>query len=240
MNQSQYFEFEDKDCDFPYYKNMEIFSKKTGLILLFSVILFIILIFGPVKFQSHQEELILFLAMTIPFIIATGGKLGSLFKKPKLSDLKLVILCVLGDLFLLLLIVIINTVINTIVPFDIINTTQSFGEYSSITILEFIVSLFQIISEELFRVIIFLVILYLMYRFTKDRKKSIIVAVFFSLLVFGLMHANTYGKISYCIAVMGFGTFFTLYPYLKTKNVLLSILVHMIYNLLVLIVQTSV
>ena len=89
MNQSQYFEFEDKKYDFPYYKNKEIFSKKTGLIMLLSVILFIILLFGPVKFQSPQEELILFLAMMIPFIIATGGKLGSLFKRPRLSDLKL-------------------------------------------------------------------------------------------------------------------------------------------------------
>ena len=202
--------------------------------MLLSVILFIILLFGPVKFQSPQEELILFLAMMIPFIIATGGKLGSLFKRPRLSDLKLVVLCVLGDLFLLLLIVIIQSIINTVIPFDITHTTQSFGEYSSIT-----ASLFQIISEELFRVIIFLIMLYLMYRFTKDRKMSIMVATFISLLIFGLMHANTYGKILFCIFVMGFGTFFTLYPYLKTKNILLSILVHMIYNLLVLIVQTS-
>ncbi|MBQ6443591.1 MAG: CPBP family intramembrane metalloprotease [Methanosphaera sp.] len=239
MNQSQYFEFEDKKYDFPYYKNKEIFSKKTGLIMLLSVILFIILLFGPVKFKSPQEELILFLAMMIPFIIATGGKLGSLFKRPRLSDLKLVVLCVLGNLFLLLLIVIIQSIINTVIPFDITHTTQSFGEYSSITALAFIASLFQIISEELFRVIIFLIMLYLMYRFTKDRKMSIMVAVFFSLLLFGLMHANTYGKILFCIFVMGFGTFFTLYPYLKTKNILLSILVHMIYNLLVLIVQTS-
>ncbi|MDO5826148.1 MAG: CPBP family intramembrane metalloprotease [Methanosphaera sp.] len=178
--------------------------------------------------------------MTIPFVIATNGKLGSLFKKPKLSDLKLVILCVLGDLFILLLFAIIHVLINSVVPFNIINTTQSFGEYSSITLLTFIVSLFQIISEELFRVITFLIMLYLMYRFTNNRKTSIIVASIFSLALFGLMHANTYGNIIYCILIMGFGTFFTLYPYLKTKNVLLSILVHMIYNLLVLIVQTSV
>lgn len=240
MNQSQYFEFEDKKQDFPYYKNGKLFSNKTGLILLFSELLFIILLFGPVKFQSPQEELILFLAMMIAFVIATDGKLGSLFKKPGLNDLKLVVLCVLGDLFLLLLIVIIQTILNTVIPFDIINSTQSFGDYSSITILAFIASLFQIVSEELFRVIIFLIILYLMYRFTKDRKTSVIVSAFFSLLLFGLMHANTYGNIGYCIAVMGFGTFFTLYPYLKTKNIVLSILVHIIYNLLVLIVQTSV
>ena len=240
MNQSEYFEFEDKGTDFPYYKNGDVFTRKTGLILVLSILLFAFLIFGPVKFQTHQEELILFLAMSLPFVIATGGKLGSLFKKPKLSDLKLVILCVLGDLFLLLIIVIIQVTLSTLVPVDFIHTTQSFGEYSSITALAFLVELFQIVAEELYRVLIFIVALYLMYKFTKNRKTSIIIATIISLLIFGLMHINTYPNIAFCIIVMGFGTFFTLYPYLKTKNVLLSILVHMIYNLLVLIVQTSI
>jgi hypothetical protein len=72
MNQSKYFEFEDKDSDFPYYKNDKFLSGKTGIILLFSVLLFIILILGPVKFQGYQEGLILFLAMSIPFVIASG------------------------------------------------------------------------------------------------------------------------------------------------------------------------
>ena len=240
MNQSQYFEFEDKNSDFPYYKNKNFFSNRSGLLLLFSIILFILLIFGPIKFKTYQEELILFLAMSLPFVIALKGRLGSLFKKPKISDIKLVILCVLGNLFLLLIITTVDVIINTVLPINIIHATSSFGSYDSITLLNCIVAAFQIVAEEIFRIMIFITCLYVAYKFSNNRKTSIIIAVVFSLLVFGLMHANTYSNILYCIVVMGFGTFFTLYPYLKTKNVLLSIFVHMIWNLLVLIVQTTV
>jgi membrane protease YdiL (CAAX protease family) len=237
MNQSQYFEFEDKDSDFPYYKNDKFLSGKTGIILLFSVLLFIILILGPVKFHGYQEGLILFLAMSIPFVIASGGKIGTLFKKPTLNNLKLVVWCVLGNLLFLFVLVVINTIINTVVPVNMVNSAQNFGDYSSIGLLNCIIDGFQIIAEELVRINVFLIVLYLIYKFTNNRKNSVIIAAIVSLLVFGLLHVNTYTNIIYCILVMGFGSFFTLYPYLKTRNALLSVLVHMIYNLLVLIVH---
>ena len=239
MNNDRYFRFEDRGTDFPYYKNGDLLATRTGLAFIASLLLFVFLILGPVRFMQDQEKLVLFLAMMIPTAIALNGRLGTLFKKPSLSDLKLVLLCVLGDFFLLFVIVCITSTINMAFSFDPIATAHNY-QLSNLSWLTLAASFLQVIAEELLRITCFLVVLWVAYRYTGDRESSVVTATIGCLVLFGLLHVNTYPNIVYCLLVMGLATFFTLYPYLKTKNVLLCILVHAIYNILVLVIQTSI
>ena len=97
----------------------------------------------------------------------------------------------------------------------------------------------QIIGEELFRVILFLVVLTICFKYSGNRKTSIIIGTIIALAVFGLMHINSYPNILYCFVVMGIGNFFELYPYLKSKNVLLSIIVHFILNIIITVIRLN-
>jgi len=239
MNKDKFFRFEDRGTDFPYYKYDDFLASRTGLAFMASLLLFVFLILGPVRFMQDQEKLVLFLAMMIPTVLALNGRLGTLFKKPSLSDLKLVILCVLGNFFLLFVIVCITSTINMAFSFDPIATAQNY-QLSNLSWLTVIASFLQVIAEELLRITCFLLLLWVAYRYTRDRETSVVTATIGCLLLFGILHINTYPNIVYCLLVMGLGTFFTLYSYLKTKNVLLCVLVHAIYNLLVIIIQTSV
>ena len=103
----------------------------------------------------------------------------------------------------------------------------------SLDLLNIILHFIQVIAEELFKVFIFLIMLHILYKFTNNRKKSMIIGIIATLVIFGLMHANSYNNIWYNIVYVGLGGFFTFYPYLKTKNLLLSIIVHFIQNMII-------
>lgn len=232
MGNNQYFSFEE-DTDFPYYKNNKFLSKKEGIVLISSVLLFIFLILGPLHFLKNQTPAVLFFITLIPLLFITSGTLNTLFKKPKLKDIKIVILSLIGCFGLQFIYAVIFTLIGTM------DTFVSHTSYLdlNVSLLSILLEVLQVISEELFRAFLFLIFLHLIYKYTNNRKQSIIIGTILVLLVFGLMHVNSYNNIIYCILYMGFGTFFEFYPYLKTKNVLLSIIVHLIYNLVVLFIK---
>lgn len=238
MNQDKYFSFEDGKYDFPLYDKKDLITSKTGIGLILSLIIFIFLVIGPIKFHNIQEQIILFFSMAIPLLYITGGKLGDFVRKPELNDIKLIILCVFGNFLLLFIITSIVTIINTIVPFNPLETIQYTGNFESLSnILLILANFLQIIGEELFRIIPFILIMHLVFKNTHNRKLAIILGTFGCLLLTGLMHINSYSNIIYCIVVMGFGSFFTLYAYLKSKNLLLSIIVHALYNLMVILIH---
>lgn len=238
MNQIDLFEFEDKTYDFPFYKDANILKDKMGLGLLVSLILFMFLILGPIKFHNYQEQFILFLVMFIPLLFVTKAKLGVYFRKPELSNIKLILLCLLGDIGLVFILAVLQYLINLVVPVNFLNPVATVNNAgNNLDILSIIFNIFQIIAEELFRVTLFLMILACSYNFLKNRKKAIMISVVVTLFIVGLLHCNSYANLSYCIITIGFGSFFTLYPYLKTKNVLLSVIVHILYNFSVIAVH---
>ena len=228
MNNTQYFDFEEKE-DFPFYKDMKLTSRNTQ-ILAISVILFIILVFIPVRFQGHQQEAIFCLAALIPFLVATRGNFGYLFKKPKPADIKTILIGLIGYFFVLF----VFAFILTIFGIPMIETGSNITNQADIwtIIFEFI----QIIGEEIFEIMTFLFLMAILNIFLTNRKIMIVVATFLTLIIFGLMHINSYSNIIYCIIWIGLGSVMSFYPYLKSKNVLLTIIVHFLYNMIVIMV----
>ena len=237
LNEGEYFEFEDKNGDFPFYKNQNFLHEKSGLILLGSILLFVFLIFGPIKFYDFQEQVILTFITLIPLLYALKGNFGLLFRKLEPGNLRTILLSSAGYFIYVIIITIICMALESVLGFNIINSPHVATE--SLELIPLLFQFIQIIGEELFRVILFLIVLAISYKYTNNRKKSIVIGALVALLGFGLMHLNSYPNIMYCIIMMGLGTFFEMYPYLKTKNVLLSIIVHFIINILITIIHLT-
>mgnify|MGYP003318594614 CR=1 FL=1 len=70
-----------------------------------------------------------------------------------------------------------------------------------------------------------------------NRKKSILVATFFTMILFGVTHlssffASEYNLVTlvYSILFKGLGSIFEIYSYVKTKNIFISYLIHLVHD----------
>lgn len=225
MSNNDFFEFEDKNTDFPFYNQKNLYDKTSLIILLSSLFLFTFLILGPIKFYQGQEQIILFLITLISFLMITKCNFGYFFKKLSVNDLRLIILLYIGYQVYYLIIYFLLGVFSY--------TTSSPIEYFiDMNLITLLLNLLQIIAEEFFRIFLFLVLLYYTYRYTENRKKSIIISSILVMIVFGLLHVNTYNyKIIQILLFQGLGSIFELLGYLKTKNMAIPILVHMLLNI---------
>lgn len=224
MSNVDFFDFEDKNIDFPFYNEKSIFDKNAIIIILSSLFLFTFLILGPIKFFEGQEQIILFLITIIPLLLLTKCNLGLFFRKISLNDLRLVIVSYIGYKIYYLIVYGLFQLTNYA-------TTSSDIYFQNMDIFSLIINILQIFSEEIFRIFLLLILMYYLYKYTKDRKKSIIISTVIMLIIFGLLHVNTYGyNIIQILLLQGFGSIFETFGYLKTKNLAIPILIHILIN----------
>jgi hypothetical protein len=86
-------------------------------------------------------------------------------------------------------------------------------------------------GEEFFKIFMLLIIMHVVYKSTNNRGLSISIGVILTLLIFGLAHSGAYaGRILQILLIQGAGSIFDLYAYMKTKNVVVSYIVHVIID----------
>lgn len=86
------------------------------------------------------------------------------------------------------------------------------------------------IGEEFFKVFLLLIIMYLVYKFTNNRNLAIRLGIIFTLIAFGFIHMGAYGRLLQVLLIQGLGSIFDLYAYMKTKNVLVSYIIHLLID----------
>lgn len=225
MSNADFFEFEDKSIDFPFYNEKNIYDKNSIIIILSSLFLFIFLILGPVKFFEGQEQIILFLITIIPLLLLTKCNLSSFFRKISFNDVRLIIVSYIGYKVYYLIIYALFQITNY-------TTTSAESQFINMDILTLLVNFLQIFSEEIFRIFLFIFLMYYLYRYTNNRKKSIIISTIIMLIIFGLLHVNTYGyNIIQILLLQGLGSIFEFAGYLKTKNLAILIIIHVLINI---------
>lgn len=100
-------------------------------------------------------------------------------------------------------------------------------DWNTITIFSFIPLIFTILGEEMLKFIPFVFFMCLIYKFSNNRKLSIMIAMLIIMVFFGLIHAMDVKSIIPAIIVQGFGSIFELYGYIKTKNILIPYITHL-------------
>lgn len=224
-NKPKFFKFEKKDVDFPFYKNNPKISTERWILLSISVIIPLILVFLPQYFGRAQN----LLDLAIPFLIfgvIANWKYNLICKKIKKSDLKLI-------LILLLLQIIFSLIISILLIFVLnLNITPNPASNEITSLIFWIIFPLQIFGEELLKIIPFIILLTLFYKLTENRKNSIIISTIIVLIMFGLIHMPAYNNIISVILLQGIGSIFGMYSYIKTKNILVSFILHLIFDII--------
>ena len=227
FNLKDKFEFLEDGVDFPFYNDVPKLSGAEWLMLLLSVILMIAYItIKNMPFRENYFPLILFLLGVVPALYICKGNYGLFFKIPRLKDIKLILGCVIGNYLYVFIVALILLGLG-------IQTAAHAGSSAPVTLAHSINQLIQLWGEEFLKIFVLLLVMFGVYKFTNNRKLSLMLGVVVSLFLFGLLHCNTYGgKILQVLLIQGLGSIFELYAYLKTKNVVVSYIIHVIVDLI--------
>lgn len=222
-NFKEKFEFLEDGIDFPFYNDIPKLSAKEWSILAIVVVLFIFL--SSLKgIPKIYHSTIYCLIMLIPALYICKGNYSLFFKKPKLRNIKTIILCyILYNIYTIAISIILKNIGYDLAPNLNTELTINFMFYLSIAI--------QLIGEEFFKIFILLIIMYVIYRFTNNRNLALYIGIIGTLLAFGLAHYSAYsGRILQILLIQGLGSIFNLYAYMKTKNFVVSYTVHILID----------
>lgn len=211
--------------DIPFYNNIPKLSKWDWTILTGSVLLLIGFL-TIIPLPSEYLSISFFLLGLLPALYICKGKYNIFFKKISLKDIKLIILLLIG-------MYIYNIVMGAILV-RLTGSIAGHSEMNTVPSLIFVISMIiQIFGEEFFKIFLLLILMYLVYRFTNNYKSSIIIGLIGSMIIFGLCHYMAYnGRILQILLLQGFGSIFEYFAYIKTKNIWVSYLLHLLRDIL--------
>lgn len=217
----------DETRDFPYYNHNPRLSKLQWFILL---ILVPIALFGQFLFGSEFLGSIFFcFLILIPLLYFSNWDYKLLFHKPTKNEIILALLMFIGYM---------TYAIIAGVVLDSFHLSSAASITDSITVTpEIIISLiFSMMGEELLKFIPLMFFMRLVYKYTDNRKLSIIISFVLVLLGFGLLHyAPPFNTIASVLVLQGVGTIFELYGYLRTKNLLVPYITHLLTDAVIFI-----
>ena len=223
-----------RGIDFPFYNGVPELSKLDWIVLAIGPILTLATIFGIIDFIPGAGNVIsgtftpvwFCLVTLLPVTYVCRGKLNIFFKVPKLGDIKIILACfILNSIFTIGMAALLD-----MMGFKLSNNTSVIAHAVFTTNNVFL--LIQLIGEELFKVSLLLCIMALVYHFSENRKLSVVISTLLVMLVFGLMHLPAYNwNFIQSLVLIGLSTIFDLFPYLKTKNVTNSYIVHVLIDI---------
>lgn len=188
--------------------------------MIVGILLFLIMTFIPI--DHHIKSVLYFVVGIAVALFITKGKLNLLIKKPKLADIKTILISVIAYFVL-------NGLIHNIV--SLIPHHQDAGVNVALTNIPLlVVTALQIFGEEVFRFMPFILVAYFVYKFTQNRKHAVLLGAVASLIIFGALHTSAYGSFLFAVVGITIPAIALAYSYLKTKNIFVSYLVHLIID----------
>ncbi len=224
MSEIDWFKFENKDLDFPFYKKNP-YIPKWGWIILFFVMF--IGLFLSMSSKIHITALSC-IVIIVPVLYFLKWDYKAIFQKPKAKEILLAVGLFVGYIIYALAM---STVLEN---FGIIgggaNTTIT------TTIMDTIPLFFALMSEEFVKFIPFMFFLRVIFKFSNNRKMSVIISVLFVMIFFAFLHAYDVKTLIFAIFIQGFGSIFEFIGYIKTKNILISYITHLCTDLFILLI----
>ena len=222
---TDFFRFEDKYYDIPFYNEESKLNKKNILILFIGLCIAgstpVIIPTGSIPVI---KGLIICLSTLIPVIYVFKHDLESIFRIPKAKDILVIIV---GTILMILFGILVNYLMS------ILGITPH-TNYSVVNdpIKMIITAVIQLIGEELLKLIVILLIMAMIYKYV-GRKTSIFLSVIMSQITFSLFHIPAYGfDIIYLLIGIGLGSLPLALIYVKTKNIFICYIVHLLNDLI--------
>lgn len=214
MSDIDRFRFENKDLDFPIYKSNPHISKGGWIAL------FIAFVIGYVFVQGSQiyQGIISCIILIVPVLYFLKWDYKAIFQKPALKDVALAV----GLFIAYILYAYVMTVVLS--NFGIVGSSDG---GSTITFMDIPPLIFSLMGEEFIKFIPFIFFLRVFFKYTDNRKLSVIVSVLMVMVLFASIHAYDFKMLLFALFIQGFGSIFEFIGYIKTKNVLISYITHM-------------
>lgn len=222
MKTIDWFRFEDRELDFPVYrKNPHV--PKWGWIVLFIIMLIgLILTMGTHIYTAVLSCVVL----VVPVLYFLKWDWHAIFQKPKARDVALAVGLFVGYM-------VYATVMDMILgQFGIVSS--GLIDETSLTIVNLITPVFTIMSEEIIKFIPFIFFLRVFYKFSDNRRMSIIISVILVMIMFASLHAYNFNMFIFALFVQGFGSIFEFIGYIKTKNIIVSYITHLCTDMFIL------
>ena len=224
-----FFNFEDKKYDIPFYNNNPKISKFAWLILWIAMV---------IGYLSHLtvdsyigipfEGIMLCFILLIPVLYYLNWDYKAIFRKPSLNDL-------MWAVGMALTFVVYSTACTYLFSFAGINE----GKIPLLAVNlanDFASFIFLLMGEELIKFILFAFFLCILYKFSSNRKPSIVVSMFITVMIFGLIHAIPTGFYVTGFLVQGLGSLVHMFLYVKTKNVFVCYISHILTDTIISII----
>ena len=216
MVEIDWFKFEDGDYDFPFY-NKNPYIPKWGWIVLF-------LVFFVGFFLSISDKVYFAILGCIVFIVPVLYFLKwdykAILRIPSSRDLLLVVALFVGYMIYA---IVIGAVLDQV---GIVSSGTI--DPGSLGVMTLITSIFSVLGEEFIKFIPFMFFLRVIYKYSNNRKLSVIISVALVMLMFASIHAYNPIMFLFALCIQGFGSIFEFYGYIKTKNIMVSYLCHLL------------
>ncbi len=208
----------DNNRDFPFYNEIPKMSKIGWLVLLICL---------PIAYNAHSiigifiNEIIgnicFLLILIIPLLYFSKWDYSLFFQKPTRNEIILAVVMCLAY-------IVYSTIMTSFLNANGIPDVSG-NDYSVISLIGLV---FSMMAEELMKFIPLMFLLRVFYKYSSNRRMSVIISSAITLVFFGLLHLEPTVSIISVLLIQGLGSIFHLYVYLKTKNLFVSYLSHLL------------
>ena len=217
------FNFENKDLDFPFYNENPLIPKWGWIVLFLAMFIGFFLMIS-----SHIPILILgCVVLIVPVLYFLKWDYKAIFQKPSKEDVYLAIALFVGYMIYGICL-------------DLL--LKNFGIFGGNTVGDAVTWMsipplvFSLLCEEFIKFIPFMFFLRVAFKFSNNRKLSIIVSMILVMLFFASLHAISLNMLVFAIFVQGFGSIFEFIGYIKTKNILIPYMTHLCTDVFIFVI----
>lgn len=225
----------DETRDFPYYNHNPRISKIGWIVLMLSVVISYILyaILWEVSNSEIISGLVFCSLMLIPLLYYSNWDYSLFFHKPTKNEIILGVLMFIGYMVYAI-------AMGNILDIFGLGGVEASAEVMGVTLESTIGLVFSMLGEELVKFIPLMFFMRFVYKFSKNRKLAITVSVIIVMFGFGMLHYYPpYSTLASVLLLQGLGTVFEMYGYLKTKNLFVPYLSHLLTDAMVFIIMLS-
>lgn len=222
----------DKTRDFPFYNENPKMSKIGWLVLLLSIpVAFLISALSAEIIPSDiVTSFVLCMVMLIPLLYFSNWNYKLMFRKPTRNEIILAVLMFIGYL-------IYSAVVSYGLDMMGLSGVTNTPENAGVSVESTIGLVFSLMGEELIKFIPLMFLMRVVYKFSNNRKLAIVISTVLVMIGFGLLHYDPpYLTLASVLALQGMGTIFEMYGYLKTKNIFVPYISHLLTDALFFII----
>lgn len=224
MSSIDWFNFENKDRDFPFY-NKNPHLPKWGWLVLFILVPFGLLL------TISENILISILScaiLVVPVLYFLKWDYKAIFQKPSWRDVALAIaLCIGYFIYAIIMSMLLEHF--AIIGGDLVGET-------TVSLMSIPPLFFSLMTEEFVKFIPFMFFLRVFFKYSDNRKLSVISSMILVMIFFASLHAYNFNMFIFALFIQGLGSIFEFIGYIKTKNILVSYITHLCTDLFIYLV----